>query len=525
MAAYVTRRFSVLGTLRLEVGGSARAVTAGKERTIAAALLLHANETVPVDRLIDYVWEAPPRAARASLYAMVKRLRLSLGDSDVIRTTSSGYLIEAGPGELDLHEFDALLKEAARARERGEPPAERTSLGRALALWRGPALADVPSPELHHSLVPKLEELRLETIRRQLDLDLDAGRHARVVGQLRDLTRDHPLQEGFWSRLMLALYRDNRQAEALAAFAGVRRLLAEELGIDPGAELRDLHTRILRADPALDSAAAPEAASVAVTAGPWERLCQLPPAAADFVARGLDRKRLVEGLADAGGPRVTVVWGPEGVGKTELAVRVAHDLRSSFPDGQWYVALNGDGASPRPVADVLADLLIAIGVPAAALPRSAEARAAVLRARVSDRRVLLVLDGARDAAQVRALLPGTPSAAVLVTSRSALGELPGARRHSLATLTPDEAVLMLREVLGEARVGTEVSAARDLADACAGLPRTLRAASARLLGAPGLALGDLLRELGGAAGHRRCHGVEGHVSRPACRRWRPGTPR
>ncbi|MFI0452038.1 BTAD domain-containing putative transcriptional regulator [Actinomadura sp. 6N118] len=492
-----------MGSLQLNIGGSPRMVTAGKERTIAAALLLHANETVPVDKLIEYVWEVPPRAARASLYAMVKRLRISLGDSDVIRTTSSGYMIEAAPGELDLHDFHALRKEARQARERGEPSAERTRLGKALALWRGPALADVPSPALHHSLVPRLEELRLETIRRKIDLDLDSGGHAQVVAQLRDLTRNHPLQEGFWSGLMLALYRGNRQAEALAAFADVRRLLDEELGIEPGAELRELHTKILQADPALDPPGAPEPGRPAVTVRAWDRMCQLPPAAADFVARDLDRKLLVDDLADARGPRVMVVWGPEGVGKTELAVRVAHELRPSFPDGQWYVALTGDGASPKPVADVLADLLIGIGVPTDALPRSTEARAAVLRARISDRRVLLVLDDARDVPQVRALLPGTSSAAVLVTSRSALGELPGARRHSVTALTSDESLAMLCAVLGEDRVCTEVAAARELADACAGVPQALRSASARLLADPVLSLGDLVRELRPARGRER----------------------
>ncbi|KAB2352780.1 ATP-binding protein [Actinomadura rudentiformis] len=236
-------------------------------------------------------------------------------------------------------------------------------------------------------------------------------------------------------------------------------------------------------------------------------MCQLPPAAADFAARDLDRRLLVDGLADVHGPRVTVVWGPEGVGKTELAVRVAHELRPSFPDGQWYVALNGDGPSagtePKPVADVLADLLIAIGVPANALPRSAEARAAVLRARISDRRVLLVLDGARNVQEVRALLPGTPSAAVLITSRSALGELPGARRHSVAALTVDESLAMLNAMLGENRVRAEITAARELADACAGVPQALRAASARLLADPRLSLGDLVRELPPAPGRQR----------------------
>ncbi|TDD82053.1 AfsR/SARP family transcriptional regulator [Actinomadura rubrisoli] len=513
MGSDVTRGFSVLGTLRLSIGGDERIITAGKERVIAAALLLHANETVPVDRLVEYVWEKPPRTARASLYSMVKRLRLSLADHDhdVIRTASSGYVIEAEPDELDLHRFHALHKAARGARERGETRAERSRLGEALALWRGPALADVPSAALHHSLVPRLEELRLEAIGRQIDLDLASGRHALLVGQLSGLTREHPLREGFWSRLMLALYRCGRQAEALAAFHAVRGVLDAELGIGPGGELRNLHQRILMADPDLDLAdAVPpapdtldgDAPSAAVqTRRDWHEMCQLPPAAADFVARDLERGLLVGHLAGGNPQRVLVLWGPEGVGKTELAVRAAHDLRPHYPDGQWYVALNGTGGPPRPVAEVLADLLIAVGVPAAALPCSAEARAAVLRARISDRRVLLVLDDARDFSQVKALLPGTASAAVLVTSRSALGELPGACRHRLGPLSPDESVMMLRAALGEERVSGELSAARTLARACGGRPLALRTASAHLHAQPGLALDDLVRGL--CTGHGR----------------------
>jgi DNA-binding SARP family transcriptional activator len=492
----VNRRFSVLGTLRMSAGGSARVITAGKERVIAAALLLHANEIVPRERLIEYIWEKPPPAAQASLHSIVKRLRLSLGDPDVIRTASPGYMIEAAPGELDLHEFHALLKNAGHARECGETLAERTRLGEALALWRGPALADVPSPRLHHSRVPELEELRLEAISRQIDLDLASGSHVRLVGQLRELTCEHPMRESFWSRLMLALYRCNRQAEALAAFHDVRRLLDRELGIEPGAELRDMQQKILLADPAL----APEATAPTTTVRTWHELCQLPPTAADFAARDVDRTLLVDHLTGVDGQRALVLWGPEGMGKTELAIRAAHDLRPFYPDGQWYVALNG-GGSPRPIADVLADLLIAIGVPTTSLPRSAEARAAVFRARISDRRVLLVLDDAQDFPQIRALLPGTPSAAVLITSRSALGELPGARRHRLAALSPDESVTMLRAALGEERVSEEISAARGLAHACAGLPLALRTATAWLHAQPGLTLDHLARRLRTENGH------------------------
>ncbi|WP_165495151.1 AfsR/SARP family transcriptional regulator [Actinomadura roseirufa] len=534
MRAEVVRDFTVLGTLRMSMGGDERIITASKERVIAGALLLHANETVPVDRLVEYVWEKPPRAARASLYSMVKRLRLSLGDHDVIRTASSGYVIETRPGELDLHSFQALHQAARSARERGETAVERERLGEALALWRGPALADVPSPALHHSLVPRLEELRLEAIGRQVELDLAAGRHVRLVGQLRELTREHPLREGFWSLLMLALYRCNRQAEALAAFHQVRRVLDAELGIEPGGELRDLYQRILRADPDLDPADAGAAvvfspapgATVQDAAqdappgttgltGPdgvpspagtdehaWNELCQLPPAAADFVARDLERGLMVGHLAGPERRRVLVLWGPGGVGKTELAVQVAHDLRAHYPDGQWYVALNGTGGSPRPLADVLADLLIAVGVPAGRLPRSAEARAAVLRARISDRRVLLVLDDAADVAQVQAMLPGTASAAVLITSRSALGELAGARRHRLGSLSSEESVTMLRAALGEERVGEEIPAARELARRCSGMPRALRSVSARLHAQPGLGLGDLVRGVCTGHGHR-----------------------
>jgi DNA-binding SARP family transcriptional activator len=206
---------------------------------------------VALEALIDYVWEEAPQTARTVLHSLVLRLRRAFGEYDVIRTRDSGYLIEVGPGELDLDRFHELLADAVHARKVQDAVAERARLTSALELWRGPALADIPSDSLQKGEAERLQELRTMALSRRIDLDLMSGDHAELVGELRRLTRAHPLQEHSWAQLMTALYRSGRQADALAAYQDIRRALAADLGIEPGSELRELHQAILNGDPGL----------------------------------------------------------------------------------------------------------------------------------------------------------------------------------------------------------------------------------------------------------------------------------
>lgn len=491
----VPRWFGVLGTLQVVVGGRPRPVTAGKARVVLAGLLLNANQPVAMERLIDYVWDDPPVSARTVLHSLVLRLRRVFGNQDLIRTSGSGYLITVAAGELDLDMFCGLLDRASLAREREDMLAERAHLVAALDLWRGPALADVPSGVLQRGEAAALQERRLQAMTRRIDLDLMSGGHADVVSELRAITRDHPLQERSWGQLMTALYRCGRQAEALAIYQDVRRMLAQELGVEPGTDLRDVHQAILTADPGLDPPVATAVTAPRVEA--WRQLCQLPRGTGDLAGRNTDHDRIAEQLTAAGGNNAVVIWGSPGVGKSTLAVHIAHRLRATYPDGQWHVMLQGTARPAADPAEVLAGLLAASGVPAGAIPPGLHMRAAAFRARLADRRVLVVLDDAAGVDQVRPLLPGTPSSAVLITSRSALGELPGAQHYKLGSLATADAVAMLSDIIGETRINQETTAAYEIAALCAGLPLALRILGSRLQTQPNLrlaAMADRLRD-------------------------------
>jgi DNA-binding SARP family transcriptional activator len=476
-----SRSFGVLGALEIRLGGHRVQILAGKARVVVAALLLHANQPVSIDTLIDYIWAEPPRSARTVLHSLVLRLRRAFGDYDVIHTHESGYVIRVAPGELDLDRFHELLAEADAARRVGEASVERAQLAAALELWRGPALAGVPSEALQMGEAERLRELQFATLRRRIDLDLAFGDHGELVGELRRLTRAHPLREGLWAQLMTALYGSGRQAEALTAYQDVRRTLAAELGIEPGGELRELHQAILTGDPALRSPSVPERTDT------WRALCQLPQPAGDFTGRDADHDLLVERLIADEGTRLAVLWGAPGIGKTALAVGVAHRLRPAFPDGQWYVELQAHAPSttvPIDPGELLAELLMASGIPPGVIPNNLAMRASLWRARLADRRVLLVLDDASGIDQVTPFLPGTATCAVLITSRSALTALPGAYHHRLNQLDSADAVEMLGRMIGEHRISAEPQPAERIAELCAGLPLALRILGARLTTQP-----------------------------------------
>ncbi|MET9380173.1 BTAD domain-containing putative transcriptional regulator [Streptomyces sp. NPDC002928] len=471
-------RFSVLGPVRAWRGEEPLTTGSPQQRALLAALLLREGRTATAAELIDALWgEEPPSQALAALRTYASRLRKVL-DAGVLVSESGGYAIRSpGEGALDLAVAQDLATEAEKARNAGALCHAREVLGRALALWDGETLAGVPGPYAEAQRV-RLQEWRLQLLESRLDMDLEQGCHAEAVSELTALTAAHPLRERLRELLMLALYRSGRQAEALAVYADTRRLLAEELGVDPRPGLRDLQQRILQADPTLAEPSAPVTEPAAAPIRP----AQLPATVPDFTGRASFVAELGEVLASAEGRvmAVSALAGIGGVGKTTLAVHVAHQARSSFPDGQLYVDLQGAGARAAEPETVLGSFLRALGTADSAIPDSLEERSALYRSVLDGRRVLVLLDNARDAAQVRPLLPGTEGCAALVTSRVRMVDLAGAHLVDLDVMSPDEALSLFTKIVGGERVAAEREAALDVVAACGFLPLAIRIAASRL---------------------------------------------
>lgn len=434
-------RYRLLGPVSV-VG--APALAGPKQASVLAALLLSANRVVPEDRLIDLTWgEAAPKSARGRLQVLVSGLRKVVG-ADVITHRSGGYVAEVGAMERDLDVFEHEVRQATTPHD----------LRGALARWTGQPLGGV-SDALAARERPALEERRLVVLEDLAELELAAGRHAEVLAELRGLVGEHPLRERLRACLMLALQRCGRSAEALDVYAQAHDVLVEELGIEPGRDLQEVRLRVLRGQGRASSPA------------------ELPMDVRGFAGRDSELQALDE---DDDG--VWVITGTAGVGKTALAVRWAHGARERYPDGQLYVDLRGFDADDEPLTSsgALAQLLRALG---ADLREDDQGRS--LRTLLADRDVLLVLDNARDAAQVLPLLPS--SGRVLVTSRHRLGELvarTGARVLDLAPLPPADSHAVLASVLGARRVAAEPEAVRELARLCGHHPLALRVAAANV---------------------------------------------
>ncbi|MDX8054566.1 BTAD domain-containing putative transcriptional regulator [Lentzea sp. BCCO 10_0798] len=450
------------------------AVPAGRGRVLLATLLLRANEFVPVDELVERVWDGEPPApgrAHKTLQTVVLRLRQALGAANCVRTSSRGYSAEVGPGQLDLARFRELTA-------RGEHRA-------ALELWRGPVLGNVTSEALHRDDVPRLVEEQVVALERRIDEDLARSTDV-LVPELWSLVRQHPLRETFWAQLMLALHRAGRQAEALTVYQEVREHLADELGVDPGQRLREAHEQVLSGE---------------VPASPVVPR-QLPPAHPHFAGREHELARLTEIAGARPGEPVLIsaITGIGGVGKTALAVQWAHQVADRFPDGQLYVNLRGFDlrAEPLDPVAVARDFLVALGAPANELPSSSEAVIAEYRSLLARRRMLVVLDNARDVDQVRPLLPGGPGKLVLVTSRNRLSGLvvrEGAQPTALDVMDEQAATDLLTERIGAARITAEPDAVARLLERCAGLPLALGIVAARAAyGDPLAALAEELEQ-------------------------------
>jgi len=556
----------VLGPLIVRVDGVAVSVPAPKQRVILAALALRPGQVASYDELAEILWDgAPPAGARVAIRNYVKRLRHVLGPvaGRRIVTRDPGYAVDATPDEVDALRFTALCTKGGEAVRRGDcaagTPGTWEVLSEALDLWRGTPLLDVPSNVLLTAEVPRLEALRMQAQEWRMDAGLAQGRHAELVGGLTQLAMDHPWRERFHAQLMLALYRCGRQAEALEAYQRARRMLVDELGVEPCRELRELQTGILAGDPGLaapgpaqvsllpqagphgparsspvsasagsqrvagrpavagaspaaDSAAEVGRAEAADAAGKATQAAvvprQLPAGVAHFTGRTAQlaelRAWLHEAAASDEAVRVLVIGGTAGAGKTALAVHWAHQSAAEFPDGQLYVNLRGFDPSGTPVGpeDALRWFLGAFGVTEEQIPDSIEAQAALYRSVLAGKRVLVILDNARGAAQVRPLLPGSQSCLALVTSRARLPGLAateGARLVPLDVLTATEARELLAGRLGE-RASAETDAARQLTESCSRLPLALSIVAARAAARPCLPLADLARELADAQG-------------------------
>jgi DNA-binding SARP family transcriptional activator len=500
-------QFGLLGPLLVRRGEAAVPIPAGKQRVLLTALLLSPGRAVPADELADLLWEAgPPPSARGTVHNYVKRLRQALDDADrtLVTTQTEGYLLRVPPGEVDIARFEMMIAGARQALRAGRCEQAARELRDALSLWRGQPLADVPCDRLVVRHAPRLEEMRWQALEARIEADLGCGRPSDVLPELRALVAAEPLRERLHSLLMLALYREGRQSDALAAFRRARRVLIDEVGVEPGPGLRRLHQQILDGDPALGAAAAAVAGAAAATPpAPLVVPRQLPPAMAHFVGREPELSQLDAVAAGAGGSAgaavIAVLGGTAGVGKTALAAAWAHRAADRFPDGQLYVNLRGFGPEDAPVtpAEGLADFVEALR-PSAGIPGGLDARAGLYRSLTAGKRLLVILDNARDADQVRPLLPGSPGCMALITSRDRLAGLAvteGAALLTLEVLPEPEARALVVARAGQGRAAAQPGAVAQITELCGRLPLALAIASARAAARPALPMAVLAAEL------------------------------
>ncbi|MEU9504609.1 BTAD domain-containing putative transcriptional regulator [Streptomyces sp. NPDC048196] len=493
-------RFTVLGPVRAWRGATPLAAGSPQQRALLAALLLRGGRTATAAELVDALWgDEPPHAALAALRTYASRLRKALGDdAAALVSESGGYAlrpVDGRPPDLDHDHAEQYASEAEKSRAAGDRARARELLDKALALWDGEPLAGLAGPYADTQRT-RLHEWRLSLIEARLELDLELGHHADAVSELTALTAAHPLRERLRELLMLALYRSGRQAEALAVYTDTRRLLDDELGVEPCASLSELQQRILRADTDLDAPPVvidgPDAADPVVV-----RPQQLPATVADFTGRSAFVDELGKQLATAEGSvmAVSALTGIGGVGKTTLAVHVSHAAREHFPDGQLYVDLQGAGHTPSEPEAVLGSFLRALGTPDSSIPDGLEERSALYRSTLAGRRVLALLDNARDAAQVRPLLPGSEGCAALITSRARLIDLAGAYLIDVDVMSPEEALKLFTRIVGEERVSAERQSAMAVVGACGFLPLAIRIAASRLAARRTWTVSTLARKL------------------------------
>ncbi|GAB2791465.1 AfsR/SARP family transcriptional regulator [Amycolatopsis magusensis] len=476
-------RFGILGPLavwredeqQLDLGTP-------KARVLVAVLLSRAGHPVSEDQLAVALWgDTPPKSATKNVQTYVHRLRRQLGDPARVLRQGAGYLVPVDRDELDAATFEHLADAGRAAEAAGAPDEASRRLHEALRLWRGPAFTGMTDVPMLAAEAARLDEVRLSALQSRIAVDLALGRHAELLGELTALTREHPLRERLRAQLMLALYRCGRRADALAEYTRARTTLIEETGLDPADELHDLQERILAQDPSLDLA--PRVAVRLAGAPATPTPAELPPDIADFTGRDDEVAELIEVLT---GPRpgtvaMAGIAGLGGLGKTTLAVHVAHRIAGRFPDGQLHADLRGASADPVRPEDVLSRFLFALGISGTGIPDSLDERVALFRSCLAGRRVLVLLDNVAGEEQVRPLLPGSPGTAVLLTGRVRLVGLEGASLLELDVLPSAQAMDLLSTIVGDERVQDDPDAAREIIRLCGRVPLAVRISAARLL--------------------------------------------
>lgn len=493
----------LLGPLLLVRAGRQITPSAPKLRLVLSLLAVQANAVTRVDQLVEELWgESPPPSALTTVQTYIYQLRklLKLDDQPeedgdptrpALRSHPGGYILHLPDlADVDANLFEDLVRRGRTELLGAHPKAAAQTFRDALELWRGNVLEGVTTGPVLYAHATRLEELRRTVLTLRIEADLQLGRHHEIIGELNSMVSSEPTREDISAKLMIALYRSGRRADALGVYQRIRTALVDELGLDPAAELQRLHQLMLEANPELDLLS-----PTVEVAAPVNAPAQLPADIPDFVGRQAELDTLTRALSGGDTVRVVNVVGRPGTGKNALVVRAARAARQHFPDGQLYVDLTHSDGRPMPTMRLLTGMLRALGADETAIPANVAEAALMFRSWTADRRLLVVLNRACSAEMPHHLFPTGAGCALVVISRTPVAALSGAVRLRVPPLASADAVALLAAIIGQSRVDEERAAAVELAELTDRLPLALRALGARLTAHPGWHLARLVERL------------------------------